>query len=63
MKIKKKKLAYIQRHWKGPMLLALQETHASVHSMHVLLERLGRPFCCFASCMTGGREDAGGVAT
>eukprot|EP00959_Pyramimonas_sp_CCMP1952_P292252 6112095-Pyramimonas_sp.AAC.1 len=45
------------------MVLALQETHASEHSMQVLLERLGKPFCCFSSCMTGGREDAGGVAT
>ncbi|CAK0864020.1 unnamed protein product, partial [Prorocentrum cordatum] len=45
------------------MLLALQETHASEYSMQVLLERLSKPFCCFSSCVPGGREDAGGVAT
>eukprot|EP00959_Pyramimonas_sp_CCMP1952_P252386 5273359-Pyramimonas_sp.AAC.1 len=36
----REKLAYIQRYWKGPMMLALQETHASEYSMQVLLERL-----------------------
>ncbi|CAK0902195.1 unnamed protein product [Prorocentrum cordatum] len=50
-------------HWRGPMVLALQETHADQACMDVLLHRLGRDFVCFASVPEDRAVRAAGVAT
>ncbi|CAK0879882.1 unnamed protein product [Prorocentrum cordatum] len=59
----KKKLRYLQTHWRGPVALGTQETHAGVETMQQLLGRTARDFVCFASSPIGALSDAGGVAT
>ncbi|CAK0803473.1 unnamed protein product, partial [Prorocentrum cordatum] len=59
----KGKLRYLQTHWRGPVVLGLQETHAGLETMQQLLGRIARDFVCFASSPIGAQFDAGGVAT
>ncbi|CAK0791982.1 unnamed protein product, partial [Prorocentrum cordatum] len=59
----KKKLRYLQTHWRGPVVLGMQETHAGEETMQQLLGRAARDVVCFASSPIGALSDAGGVAT
>ncbi|CAK0886382.1 unnamed protein product, partial [Prorocentrum cordatum] len=61
-KIIERKLRYLQTHWRGPVALATQETHAGAETTQQLLGRAARDVERFASAPIGARADAGGAA-